>query len=122
MKILSAHSDSTIHHSYEHPFQHPLDTLKAWVKDNEEHWEFYRFGITAAGVFVQVTFGAIMVATLGLAGANPWMYIIGVSLAFAANSIAFAQSPMRIVLGLFVVSIVVNLALTLFYAIPMLLH
>ena len=105
-----------------HQHQNILTTVKDWIKEQEPTWEYYRFGIGATGIFMQVSFAALMIGVLGMAGASPWVYGIGIFLAFAANSIAFAQSPMRIVLGLFAVSIIVNLSLTLFYGIPLLIN
>ena len=108
-----------MHYDHHHNI---LSTVKDWIKVQEPTWEFYRFGIGAAGIFIQVSFAGLMVAILGMAGASPWLYGIGILLAFSANSIVFAQSPMRIVLELFIVSILINLSLILFYGIPMLLN
>ena len=122
MKILSAHSHSSFGNAHYDHHQNILTTLKDWIKEQEPTWEYNRFGIGAAGIFVQVSFAALMVAILGMADASPWSYGFGILLAFSANSIAFAQSPMRLVLGSFIVSIVINLSLTLIYGIPLLIN
>lgn len=122
MRTISAGTHSTFTNHHHHHYQDLLISFKRWVKEQEPTWDYYRFGIGATGIFIQVSIAALMVAILGMAGASPWVYGIGVFLAFAANSIAFAQSPMRLVLGLFVVSICVNILLTLFYGIPLLLN
>jgi hypothetical protein len=122
MKTLSAHSHSSYDHAHYHHHQNLLIDLKDWIKQQEPIWEYNRFGIGAAGIFVQVSFAALMVAILGMADASPWIYGFGILLAFTTNSIAFAQSPMRLVLGLFIVSIVINISLTLIYGIPLLIN
>ncbi len=121
MRTLSTSAHSTYDSVHLHEHHSILIALENWIKEQEPAWEYYRFGIGAAGIFVQVTFAGLMIATLGMAGASPWVYGIGIFLAFASNSTVFAQSPMRIVLGLFVLSIITNLLLTLFYGIPILL-
>lgn len=122
MKIISAHSHRSFNTTHYHQHQNILSAAKDWIKEQEPTWEYYRFGIGATGIFLQVSFAALMIGVLGMAGASPWVYGIGIFLAFAANSIAFAQSPMRIVLGLFAVSIIVNLSLTLYFGIPLLIN
>lgn len=122
MKVLSAEKYSTLDHSNYHDYQSILVVLKNWIEEQEPVWDYYRFGIAATGIFIQVSFAAMMVGILGMAGASPFVFGIGIALAFMANSIAFANSRMRIVLGLFVVSIVVNVSLTLIYGLPMLLN
>ncbi len=122
MRTLSTDAHSTYNSEHLHQHHSILFALENWIKEQEPSWEYYRFGIGAAGIFVQVTFAALMIATLGMAGASPWIYGIGIFFAFTSNSTVFAQSPMRIVLGSFVVSIITNLSLTLFYGIPMLIN
>lgn len=122
MRLILTGAHSIFHSVHLHDHPTTITTLKNWIKEQEPTWEFNRFGIGAAGIFLQVSFASLMVAILGMAGASPWIYGIGIFLAFAANSIAFAQSPMRIVLGLFILSIVINVSLILFYGIPMLLN
>ena len=104
-----------------HPQQSLLTTIKTWIKEQEPLWEYNRLGIAATGIFLQVTFAAAMIAILALANASPWIYGIGIFFAFMANSIAFAQSPMRWVLGLIIASIIINFLLALFYGIPLLM-
>ena len=122
MKILSAHSHTSFGNMHYDHHQDILSAVRDWVKEQEPTWEYFRFGIGAAGIFIQVSFAALMIGILGMAGASPWIYGIGIFLAFAANSTVFAQSPMRIVLGSFVVSIIVNLSLALIYGIPLLIN
>jgi hypothetical protein len=109
------------HHPHRYHF-HLIDTLHAWIKERESYWEYYRFGIGATGIFLQVSVAALMIVTLGVAGASPWVYGIGVFLAFVANSLVFAQLPMPQLLGSVVISMVVNIALVLIYGIPLLIN
>ena len=122
MKAIHAHSGSTYNNVHYNQHQSIILEIKNWIRTQEPNWEFYRFGISATGIFIQVTFGALMIAVLGMAQASPWVFGIGIFFSFMANSIAFAQSPMRIVLGLIILSIVVNLLLTLAYGIPLLIN
>ncbi|MEP7143900.1 MAG: hypothetical protein ABI707_13555 [Ferruginibacter sp.] len=122
MKVLTAGTHATFDHVHFHQHQNILIGIKKWVEAQEPMWDYYRFGIAATGIFIQVTVAAFMIGILGMAGASFWIYGIGIFLAFISNSIAFASSPMRLVLGLFVVSIVVNFSLILCYGIPLLLN
>lgn len=92
-----------------------IQSLKKWVQTQEPVWEYNRLGIAASGIFIQVTFAGAMILILGAAGASPFIYSIGIFLAFMADSLAFAQARMRWVLATFVVSIVVNFILTVVY-------
>lgn len=115
-----------VHDAYDsvhpHHLHNLLVALENWVEAHEPTWDYYRLGIGATGIFLQVTIAGIMVAVLGMAGASPWIYGIGVFLAFMANSLVFAQLPIRQMIGTIVISIVVNLSLVLIYAIPMLIR
>ncbi len=122
MKVISAEKYSTLQQAHYHQHQSIVVIIKKWIDEQEPTWEYYRFGIAATGIFIQVSFAAAMVGILGMAGASPWIYGIGIALAFMANSIAFANSRMRIELALFVVSIGVNLSLILLYGLPLLLN
>lgn len=94
--------------------------IKGWIKAQEPGWEYNRLGISGAGIFIQVTFAGAMMGVLGLAGASPFVYSVGVLFAFMANSFAFAQLPMRWVLGVMMAGIVLDILLMLFYGIPLL--
>lgn len=122
MKVITAEKYSTLSNVHYHQHHDLLNVIKDWVEEQEPTWEYYRFGIAATGIFIQVSFAALMVGILGMAGASPWVYGIGIALAFMTNSMAFANARMRVVLGLFVVSIVVNLSLTLLYGLSFLLN
>lgn len=98
-----------------------MRTLKNWVLTQEPTWEYNRLGITATGIFIQVTFAGAMILILGAAGADPFIYSIGIFFAFMADSFAFAQAPMRWVIAIFALSIAVNFVLMLFYGILLLL-
>jgi hypothetical protein len=97
-----------------------ITTLTRWIEKHEPIWEYNRLGIAAAGIFIQVTFAAIMIATLGLAGGSLLVGGLGMLLAFIANSLAFGQVPMRWLLGVFLSSIVVNIAIIIFYVLQLL--
>ncbi len=96
--------------------------LSAWIKTQEPIWEANRLGISATGIFIQVTFAAAMIALLGIAGAPVVVYTIGTFFAFIANSLSFAQAPVKIILVMFLVSILVNSSLALYYVIKMTGH
>ncbi|CAN5620750.1 hypothetical protein BH11BAC3_BH11BAC3_01870 [soil metagenome] len=120
MKTITVNTATSFPHvQYRHQ-QSFLTTIKTWIKEQEPLWEYNRLGIAATGIFIQVTFAAAMISILALANASPWIYGIGILFAFMANSIAFAQSPMRWVLAIFVVSILLNFSLALLYGIPLL--
>ena len=121
MKVITADTQISFHQVEYHNQQTLLTTIKTWIKEQEPLWEYNRLGIAATGIFLQVTFAAAMIAILALANASPWIYGIGIFFAFMANSIAFAQSPMRWVLGLIIASIIINFLLALFYGIPLLM-
>jgi hypothetical protein len=98
-----------------------IKTFIAWAKRNEPMWELNRLGITATGILIQVTVAAAMVGLLGLASVNVWVASPGILLAFLANSVAYGQAAMRWVLGFFIISMVVNGALAVYFAIQLLL-
>lgn len=98
------------------PAIRPIQRLKSWIAAQEPVWEYNRLGIAATGIFIQVTFAAGMILILGATGASPFLYGTGIFLAFVADSLAFAQAPMRWVLGTFLASIIVNLSLMLYYS------
>jgi hypothetical protein len=94
--------------------------IKGWIKEQEPGWEYNRLGISASGIFIQVTFAGAMMGVLAVAGASPFVYSVGVLFAFMANSFAFAQFPMRWVLGVMTAGIVIDILLMLFYGIRLL--
>src|SRR5688572_27245766 len=95
-------------------------TIDKWVQEQEPIWEYNRLGIAATGIFIQVTFAATMIAILGVAGGSMWIASVGILFAFLANSLAFGQAPMRWLLGFFLVSIIVNTAITIYYGLQFL--
>ena len=115
---LDTHHFSKRHFSYNKlaVFVH----IKGWINDHEPGWEYNRLGISSAGIFIQVTFAGAMMGVLAVAGASPFVYSIGALFAFMANSFAFAQLPMRWVLGVMMAGVVLDVFLILFYGIPML--
>ena len=112
------------HHWSKRPFYHNkfgvFAHLKGWIKVQEPGWEHNRLGISGAGIFIQVTFAGAMMGVLSLAGASPFVYTAGALFAFMANSFAFAQLPMRWVLGVMMAGIVLDILLILIYGIPLL--
>ncbi len=122
MRTISAGTHSMFDNVHHHQHHNILVTLKNWIKEQEPTWEYNRFGIGATGIFIQVTFAGFMIAVLGMAGASPWIYGIGIFFAFMANSIVFAQFPMPLLLGSICVSIIINLSLALVYGIPLLIN
>lgn len=106
--------------SYSAKKENTFHSLANWIRTQEPLWEQNRLGITATGIFIQVTFAGTMIFILGAAGASPLVYTFGIGLAFLADSLAFAQAPMRWVLGIFVLSSVINLALSIIYGLTLL--
>jgi hypothetical protein len=97
-----------------------LTTFQQWVKEQQPVWEYNRLGLSTIGITLQVTFAGAMMAVLGLAGASPWVYSVGIFFSFMANSISFGQCPMRWVLGAVTVSILLDILLITYYAIQLL--
>jgi hypothetical protein len=97
-----------------------ITAIDKWVDTREPIWEYNRLGISATGIFVQVTFAATMVAMLGLAGGSLLIGTVGMLFAFLANSMAFGQVPMRWLLGFFLLSIITNTSIAIYYAIQLL--
>ena len=97
-----------------------ITTIDKWVQKQEPIWEYNRLGIAATGIFIQVTFAATMIAILGLACGSLWVASVGILFAFLANSLAFGQMPMRLLLGFFLLSIIVNTAIAIYYGIQLL--
>jgi hypothetical protein len=91
-----------------------LFSLAKWYKKIEPSVEFNRFGITAALILVQVSIAGFNVVIPALAGASVWLMAPGILMAFLANSIAFAQLNMRVVLSTFVLSILINAIISLY--------
>ena len=99
-----------------------LSSIKKWIGDRESGWEDARITISGVGIFIQVTLAGIMIGFISAAGAPPLVYSVGIFFAFMADSIAFGQAPMRWVIGLFVLSSLVNILLTFYYAIQLIIH
>jgi len=97
-----------------------ITTIDKWVQKQEPVWEYNRLGIAATGIFIQVTFAAAMITILGLAGGSLWIATVGILFAFLANSLAFGQMPMRWLLGFFLLSIIVNTIIAIYYGIQLL--
>jgi len=97
-----------------------IAAIDKWIKRQEPTWDYNRLGIAATGIFVQVTFAAIMIAILGLAGGSLWIGSVGMLFAFLANSLAFGQARMRLLLVFFVLSVIINLAITIYYGLQLL--
>jgi hypothetical protein len=90
-----------------------------WYKKIEPSVEFNRFGITAALILIQVSVAGFNVVIPALAGASIWLMAPGVLMAFLANSIAFAQLNMRVVLATFALSILINAIISLYCAVQL---
>jgi hypothetical protein len=94
--------------------------IDKWVQRQEPTWEYNRLGIAATGIFVQVTIAGAMIAFLGLAGGSLWVGSVGMLCAFLANSLAFGQVRMRLLLGSFLLSIIINAAIAIYYGLQLL--
>jgi hypothetical protein len=122
MRTIDAGSHAQLRSGLVHRELNLLSGLKKWIDDREPDWEDARITISGVGIFIQVTFAGIMIGLISAAGAPPLVYSIGIFFAFMADSIAFGQAPMRWVVGLFVLSSLVNAGLTLYYAVQMIIH
>jgi hypothetical protein len=118
MKTSSLASPSQLHGTFGQT--HLLTTFRNWVKRNEPVWEYNRLGISATGIFIQVTLAGLMLGVLGAANASPFVYTTGIGFSFMANSLAFAQCKMRWVLGIIGLSILLDIVLMLYYGLPLL--
>ncbi len=110
----SSHFPQIIHKSF------VLKSIENWIDRQQPVWESNRLGISAVGIFIQSTVAAVMIALLGIAGAPALVFTTGIFFSFLANSLAFAQSPMKIVIGMFLVSMLVNASLTIYYVVQLL--
>ena len=97
-----------------------IAAIDKWIQTQEPTWEYNRLGIAATGIFVQVTFAGTMIAILGLTHGSLWIGSVGMLFAFLANSLAFGQVPMRLLRGFFLLSIIVNAAITIYYGLQLL--
>jgi hypothetical protein len=96
-----------------------VESLKAWIHAKSPVWEENRIGITATGIFLQVTAAAVMICLAGMSGASPFAFGAGILFAFLADSLVLAQSPMRWIIGMMGASIVVNLGLAIYFAVQL---
>lgn len=96
-----------------------LKSIGNWIERQEPIWETNRLGISAVGIFIQVTVAAVMIALLGMAGAHAVVFTTGILFSFLANTFSLAQSPMKLVIGMFLASILVNASLTIYYVAQM---
>lgn len=93
----------------------PVESFRAWVTKHEPVWENNRIGITATGIFLQVTVAAFMICIAGMTGASPIAFGVGILFAFMADSLVLAQAPMRWVMGVLAASILVNAVLVVLF-------
>jgi hypothetical protein len=110
-------------HALHHPAVMPVtgkpsiaSGINAWISEKTPFFEENRLGITATGIFIQVTAAAIMICLAGMSGASPFAFGAGILFAFLADSLVLAQSSMKWVMGMIGASIVVNLALAVYFA------
>jgi hypothetical protein len=97
-----------------------INTIDKWIQRQEPTWEHNRLGIAATGIFIQVTFAGTMIGIVGLAHGSIWVGTFGMLFAFLANSFAFGQVAMRWLLGSFLLSILINTSIAIYYAIQLL--
>lgn len=90
-----------------------LQSIKPTVIEN-------RLGIVATLIIVQFTIAGFNVVIPPMTGASVLVMAPGIFMAFMSNSIALAQAKMRWVLLGFALSIVINAAVSIFYAIQLL--
>ena len=119
MKTLLSGVYSSFAHSHDQGQKSVLTTFKYWLKKQQPVWEYNRFGISVTGIILQVTFAGAMIGILGMAGASPWVYSVGIFFSFMANSLSFAQCPMRWVIGVTTVSILLDILLIVYYGLEL---
>lgn len=93
--------------------------INAWIKAKSPFFEENRLGITATGIFIQVTVAAIMICLAGMSGASPFVFGAGILFAFMADSMVLAQASMKWVIGMIGASILVNLGLAVYFGAQM---
>ena len=96
-----------------------FEGVSNWLKAQQPVWEENRIGITATGIFIQVTVAAAMICLAGMAGGSPFAFGAGILFAFLADSLLLAQSSMRCIIGMMIASILVNLSLAVYFAMQM---
>ena len=121
MKTLLAGIYTSFVHLHYQPKKSVLTTFKHWVKQQQRVWEYNRLGISTIGIILQVTFAGAMMGILGLAGASPWVYSVAILFSFMANSVSFAQCPMRWVIGVTMASIGLDILLITYYGLELML-
>ena len=94
-------------------FSYWLQSIKPDVIEN-------RLGVVVALIIVQFTIAGFNVVIPPMAGASVMVMAPGIFMAFISNSIALAQAKMRWVLLGFALSIVINAAVSIYYAIQLL--
>ncbi|PZR29000.1 MAG: hypothetical protein DI535_04640 [Citrobacter freundii] len=90
--------------------------INAWIKSKTPFFEENRLGITATGIFLQVTAAAVMICLAGMSGASPFAFGAGILFAFLADSLVLAQASMKWVIGTIGASILINLGLAVYFA------
>ena len=115
MQTISFHDLSVErnHKTRSFSFSQWLESVKPAVIEN-------RLGIVATLIILQFTIAGFNVVIPPMAGASIWIMAPGIFMAFMSNSIALAQARMRLVLAGFALSIAINAAVSLYYAIQLL--
>lgn len=101
------------HKTRSYAFSLWLESIKPGVIEN-------RLGIVITLIILQFTVAGFNVCIPPMLGASIWVMAPGIFMAFMSNSIALAQSRMRYVLLGFALSIIINGAVSLYYAIQLL--
>ena len=106
-------SHERTHKTRSFSFSQWLENIKPAVIEN-------RLGIVATLIILQFTIAGFNVVIPPMAGASVMVMAPGIFMAFMSNSIALAQARMRWVLLGFALSIVINAAVSIYYAIQLL--
>lgn len=91
---------------------HWLESIKPTLIEN-------RLGVVVTLIVIQFTIAGFNVTIPPMAGASIWIMAPGIFMAFMSNSIALAQARMKWVLLGFALSILINGAVSLYYAIQL---
>ena len=93
--------------------------ITAWYKSMEPAITENRMGIVVGLMLLSVSVAGFNVVIPPMAGASIWAITPGIALVFLSNSMALAQMKISWVLISFVLSMIVNAAVSLFYFIQL---
>ncbi|MCG2615096.1 hypothetical protein LZZ85_12425 [Terrimonas sp. NA20] len=91
-----------------------INDLKLWIRKNTAAWEYNRIGIASTGIFLNVTFAAVMIILAGASGGAPVIFGTGIFFAFFANALILAQVKMHWIFAVLAISFLVNVSIAIY--------